>query len=155
MSLRGGSLRTDILNRKEDILNWISQNQSKAFMCRELHCKPDTLNSYLDKMGIKYSGNQGAKGIKNSGQYISALEYSKKEYVKSHPLKLKLIKDGLKEERCELCGLTEWLGQKIPLELHHKDGNHFNNELENLLILCPNCHAIQENNSGKNVGRYS
>lgn len=57
MSLRGGSLRTDILNRKEDILNWISQNQSKAFMCRELHCKPDTLNSYLDKMGIKYSGN--------------------------------------------------------------------------------------------------
>ena len=50
-------MRTDILERKEDILRWISENQSKAFMCRELQCKQDTLNSYLKKMGISYSGN--------------------------------------------------------------------------------------------------
>lgn len=148
-------MRTDILNRKEDILQWIYQNQSKAFICRELHCKPDTLNSYLEKMGIIYSGNKGLKGIKNSNKYISALEYAKKEYAQSHVLKLKLIKDGIKEHKCELCGLTKWQERKIPLELHHKDGNHFNNELDNLLILCPNCHAIQDNNSGKNIGRYS
>ena len=50
-------MRTDILERKEDILRWISENQSKAFMCRELQCKQDNLNSYLKKMGISYSGN--------------------------------------------------------------------------------------------------
>ena len=148
-------LRTDILERKEDILQWIEKNQSKAFICKQLKCKPETLNSYLKKMGIEYSGNKGGKGIKTSKSYKTAEEYAKGENVKSHILKLKLIKDGIKEEKCEFCGLTEWQGVKIPLELHHKDGDHFNNEISNLQILCPNCHAIQGNNSGANTGKYS
>jgi 5-methylcytosine-specific restriction endonuclease McrA len=43
----------------------------------------------------------------------------------------------------------------LPLELHHKDRNHFNNDLNNLQILCPNCHSIQEGNAGANIGKYS
>ena len=148
-------LRTDILERKEEILQWIEINQSKAFMCKELKCKPETLNAYLKQMNIEYSGNMGGKGIKTSNQYKIAEEYAKGTCVKSHKLKLKLIKDGVKEEKCELCKLAEWQGVKIPLELHHKDGNHFNNKLENLEILCPNCHATQNGNSGANMGRYS
>lgn len=148
------NLRTDILERKEDILKWIEQHQSKAFMCRELHTKPGTLNNYLKKMGIEYTGNQGGKGIKSDPKYKTAEEYVKGTCIKSHKLKLKLIRDGIKEEKCELCGNTKWLGQIIPLELHHKDGNHFNNDFSNLLILCPNCHAMQGYNSGANVGRY-
>ena len=49
---------------------------------------------------------------------------------------------ALKEEKCELCGLTHWLNGKIPLELDHIDSNHHNNSLDNLQILCPNCHAV-------------
>lgn len=145
MSLR----RTDILERKEDILKWIEEHQSKAYICRQLGCKPETLNSYLKQMGINYEGNMGGKGIKHDSRYLSAIEYTKSTCVKSHLLKEKLIRDGLKEYKCELCGLSEWQGQPIPLELHHKDGNHYNNELDNLQILCPNCHALQPNNSGK------
>lgn len=148
-------MRTDILEKREDILKWISENQSKAFICKQLNCKFETLNSYLEKMGIEYSGNQGAKGIKTSGKYINALEYSKKDVVKSHVLKLKLIRDGIKEKKCELCGVVTWQGKELPLELHHRDGNHFNNDIDNLMILCPNCHAIQDNNGGKNIGHYS
>lgn len=148
-------LRTDILERKEEILQWIETNQSKAFMCRELKCKPETLNSYLKKMEIEYSGNQGGKGIKNSNQYKTAEEYIKGVYVKSSMLKQKLIKEGIKEKKCELCGLAMWQGVEIPLELHHKDGDHYNNDFSNLQILCANCHAIQPGNSGSNVGRYS
>ena len=149
-------MRTDILERKEDILKWIKENQSKAFICRELKCKQETLNSYLQKMGIAYSGNPSGKGIKTDTKYKTALEYIKtSNNVKSHILKQKLIRDGLKEAKCECCGLTTWLNQKIPLELHHKDGNHFNNNLDNLQILCPNCHSIQEGNAGSNVGKYS
>jgi hypothetical protein len=48
-----------------------------------------------------------------------------------------------------------WNDKPIPLELHHKDGDHFNNELSNLQILCPNCHAQQSNNSGSAVGSYA
>ena len=147
-------LRTDILERKEEILKWIEQNQSKAYMCRELKCKPETLNSYLKKMNISYQGNQGMKGF-GTNFYKTAEEYVQSCSVKSHVLKQKLIRDGIKEEKCELCGVSMWQGCKLPLELHHKDGDHFNNDFNNLQILCPNCHSIQEGNSGSNVGRYS
>lgn len=144
-------MRTDILERKEEILQWIKEEKSKAFISKQLNCKQETLNSYLKKWGINYKGQQGwAKGIK-SNTYVPALEYIKKDHVKSHILKQKLIRDKLKEEKCEICGLSEWLGQKIPLELHHIDGNHYNNELNNLQIICPNCHALQPGNSGANI----
>ena len=147
--------RTDILERKDDILNWIEQHQSKAFMCRELKCKPETLNSYLKQMNIEYAGNMGGKEIKSDPKYKTAEEYVKGTCVKSHILKQKLIRDGLREAKCEICGLKEWLGNPIPLELDHIDGNHYNNELNNIRIICPNCHALQPTNSGKNVGSYN
>jgi DNA-binding CsgD family transcriptional regulator len=58
--------RLDILDRKEEILNWIEEHQSKAFIAKELKCKPSTLNSYLEKMGIVYEGNKGSKGKPHS-----------------------------------------------------------------------------------------
>lgn len=143
--------RTDILEAKEQILQWINEGRSKAFISKELKCKQETLNSYLKKMHIDYKGQQGwRKGIQ-ANNYIPALEYLKKENVKSHVLKQKLIKDGIKESKCEICGLSTWLDSPIPLELHHIDGNHYNNELTNLQIICPNCHALQPGNSGANI----
>lgn len=58
---------------------------------------------------------------------------------------------NLRGRKCEQCGTTEWLGNPINLEIHHIDGNHNNNELENIQLLCPNCHSYTENYRGKNV----
>lgn len=149
------SKRTDILERREDILKWIEEHQSKAFICRELKCKPETLNSYLKQMDIEYNGNQGLKGVRRDTKYKTAEEYIQNNYVSSHKLKIKLIRDGIKEDKCEICGTSIWQGTKLPLELHHKNGNHFDNNFDNLQILCPNCHAIQNGNSGANVGNYA
>lgn len=148
------SRRPDILARKQEILKWVEEKQTKAFMCRELHCKPETLNSYLQKMDIQYNGNKGRKGFERKTVYKTALEYSKGTNVKSHILKQKLIREGIKEDKCEICGVSIWQNVKLPLELHHKNGNHFDNDLDNLQILCPNCHSIQEGNSGANAGKY-
>lgn len=137
-------MRTDILDRKDDILQWIAENQSKAFMCQQLHCKQSTLNSYLQKMGIVYAGNQSGKGQKTQLGYKTAAEYIQGTSIQSSKLKDKLIRDGIKEDKCEICGLSEWLGVKLVLELHHKNGNHYDNNFDNLMILCPNCHSIQE-----------
>lgn len=51
----------------------------------------------------------------------------------------------LRGRKCENCGAEEWLGQPINLEVHHIDGNHYNNELSNLQLLCPNCHSYTNN----------
>ena len=150
-------MRTDILERKNEILQWIEEERPKAYMCQQLGCKQDTLNSYLKKMGIEYAGQQSKKGQRKGGkEYKPALYYIKNNLpIHSYKLKEKLIRDGLKKDCCALCGISEWQGKKLPLELHHKDGNHYNNSLENLEILCPNCHSIQEGNSGANKGKYS
>jgi hypothetical protein len=68
----------------------------------------------------------------------------------SHKLKLRLLAEGLKQHKCECCGITEWNGQPAPIELDHIDGNRYNNTIENLRILCPNCHAQTDTYRGKN-----
>ncbi|MBQ9889373.1 MAG: HNH endonuclease [Bacteroidales bacterium] len=50
---------------------------------------------------------------------------------------------------CERCGLYEWQGQSIPLEIHHINGINNDNRLENLVLLCPNCHALTNNYRGR------
>jgi Zn finger protein HypA/HybF involved in hydrogenase expression len=147
-------LRTDIQERKEDILRWIEEERPKSYMCQELHCKQVTLNAHLLKMGIEYGGQQNQKG-RLSPIKKTAEEYVRGDNVKSHILKKKLIQDGIKKCECEICGALTWQGKQLPLELHHKDGNHYNNDFDNLQILCPNCHSIQDGNSGKNIGKYA
>ena len=68
-------------------------------------------------------------------------------------LKGRLFAEGLKENRCERCGLRDWLGEPLAMALHHVNGNGNDNRLENLQLLCPNCHAQTENFSGRNRGR--
>lgn len=58
---------------------------------------------------------------------------------------------NLRGHKCEKCLNEFWNDVKIPLEIHHKDGNNLNNELDNLQLLCPNCHAQTENWRGKNT----
>jgi hypothetical protein len=52
--------------------------------------------------------------------------------------------------KCEHCGLTDWMGKPIPLEAHHKDGDHNNNSDQNLELICLNCHGHTHNYRGKN-----
>lgn len=62
----------------------------------------------------------------------------------SSGLKKRLFREGLKEKVCELCGLTEWRGRPISLHLDHINGINTDNRIENLRILCPNCHSQTE-----------
>jgi len=66
-------------------------------------------------------------------------------------IKARLIKEGLKSDRCERCGLNEWLGEPLGLELHHVNGDGQDNRLENLMLLCGNCHSQTTNWGGRGL----
>jgi 5-methylcytosine-specific restriction endonuclease McrA len=72
-------------------------------------------------------------------------------YVSSNDLRQRLIKEGIFEYRCMGCGLDTWLDQPIPLELDHINGSRSDQRLENLRLLCPNCHALTPTYRGKNM----
>jgi DNA-binding CsgD family transcriptional regulator/5-methylcytosine-specific restriction endonuclease McrA len=66
-----------------------------------------------------------------------------------HNLRLRLIGEGVKEAQCERCGLTTWREKPVPLALHHINGDRLDNRLENLELLCMNCHGQTPNFSGR------
>src|SRR4029450_1714958 len=71
----------------------------------------------------------------------------------SNKLRRRLIAEGVLKPRCSRCGLPQWLGRPIPLELDHVDGDRTNNELGNLRLLCANCHAFTPTYRGRNQHR--
>ena len=147
-------MRTDILEREQEIKEWIAQGQSKAFMAKQLGCNPKTINPVLERLGISYDGNQSGKGLTKSKHELSLLDYlANSKDIQSNKVRKKLLDEGYKEHRCECCQLTEWLNDPIPLELHHIDGNRFNNQLDNFQLLCPNCHAKTDSYRGKNCSK--
>lgn len=113
-----------------------------------------TLHRLVNKYNISvlhFSGKGWNKGKSNNHPPIKIEDkLVNGYYIQSYKLKKQLFKLGIKFEQCETCGLTEWLGNPAPLQLDHIDGNCFNNELNNLRILCANCHALTPTFAGKN-----
>lgn len=71
-------------------------------------------------------------------------------YNQSFKLKNRLIKEGIFERKCYGCQGTEWLNKPMPVELEHKNGDKFDNQITNLTLLCPNCHSFTPTYRGKN-----
>lgn len=121
----------------------IEGKRPKFEIARVLGVKYATLDKYLKEFGIDYKGNPSRKGLPHYSERKDINLYlNGNTNIQTSKLRTRLIEEGLKEEKCEGCGNTEWMGKKIPLELHHKNFNHYDNRLENLQILCSNCHSL-------------
>jgi len=142
-------MRTDIPARRVEIEQWIRDSKPKSFICEQLQCRPATLDSWLKRWGITYQGQQLRFGHIAPNRRPVTEYLIKGRLISTHRLKNLLLRDGLKQYKCEQCDRVEWQGQPIPLELHHIDGQRSNNQLSNLQLLCPNCHALMPNNAGK------
>lgn len=118
-----------------------------------------------EKIGYSKTGGSGTQAVKDmikilqldvshfkgQGWNKNNFDYSRFKYGNSIKVAnaLPALVD-LRGHKCEQCGNITWNNQKIPLEIHHLDGNHLNNDLNNLQLLCPNCHAQTDNYKGRN-----
>lgn len=147
---------------KEEVLKAVQESVTWADVCRKLDRKPATgsqthLKNVAIKFGIDFThfvGKLKFKGTAFPEKQTDISVYLRNEVkISSDKLRKRLIREGIKEEKCEKCGLVEWLGERIPLELDHKDSNHQNNNLDNLQIVCPNCHTFDtRSRRKKNLG---
>lgn len=138
---------------KNDLILAVKNSKSIAGVCRELNIKPaggnyKTLKNKFNEHNIDISHftgkgwNQGDNfRVFGKRKILSEILIKDSTYTNTSRLKDKLIKEGLKENKCEICGINEWVGKKITCELDHINGINNDNRIENLRILCPNCHS--------------
>jgi len=97
------------------------------------------------KLGLSFSN----QGFQDKIELSEILEGNHPQY-QTFKLKNKLLKEGIFENKCSVCGITEWNGKELKMQLDHIDGNGNNHLFENLRMVCPNCHSQTSTYCGKN-----
>lgn len=149
----------------EEFINAVKGSFSIAEVLRKIGVRPTGGNYHLAKNRIKnlkldtahFFGQSYLKGKKHSWAKktpLSEILIENSTYCSVSFLKKRLFKENILEKKCYGCGIKEWLGKELALELEHKNGNKFDNRLENLTILCPNCHSLTKTYRGRNKRRY-
>lgn len=129
----------------------LKQIISESYSDREVALK---LGYAVDGGGTMASIHKMYQQIKADTSHFKGQGWNKNNYnydvftVNSYKKNGKTTRDALiylRGMKCEKCGITEWLGQPINLEVHHINGDRTDNRLENLQLLCPNCHSYTPN----------
>lgn len=120
----------------------------------------DTVKRKVSELNLDVSHMTGA--VWNVGERYRPIQTARplseilvehSTFVNASHLRKRLLAEGLKMYQCECCGNSQWMGHPIALELHHLNAVRDDQRLENLQLLCPNCHAMTENYRGRNKGK--
>lgn len=116
-----------------------------------------SINGHVKRLKLDtghFTGQTWNRGVKHApykyARPLSEILVEHSTFSTSH-LKKRLFKDGVFEEKCYRCNRIEWEGEPIPLELDHRNGVNTDHRIENLNVLCPNCHALTPTYRGRNI----
>lgn len=115
----------------------------------ELNVPDVTVWRRCKKLGLEFKNGGQNKGNNVRFETKDILEGKHPQYS-TLKLKNRLLKEKILDEKCSLCGIIDWKDKKLSFQLDHIDGNNHNNVLENLRILCPNCHSQTDTYCGRN-----
>lgn len=146
----------------EELENIVQESYSYSMVIQKLGLIPagsnyTTVKRLIAQNNIDISHFTG-KGWNTGKRYkplkekqpLSEILVEHSHVVNTYHLRNRLFEEGVKEQKCECCGRTTWMNHPIPLEMHHVNGVKDDMRIENLQILCSNCHAITENYRGAN-----
>jgi len=148
---------------KEQFIEAWNSSLSIAEVAKKLGCNVNgggylTLKSAAQELGLSYDHMTGQGWNKGHRYRIPRPHRPLKEILvensphrNSSSLKDRLYKAGILEKKCSNCGIVEWRGKPAPLALDHVNGVNTDNRIENLRILCYNCHGQTETFAGKNM----
>ena len=125
-----------------DIIEFAKEVYSIAGLLKKLNLKQAggnyaNIKKILQELNVDTSHWTG-QGWNNGKQLKDWSCYTKASRLKPHLI-------NLRGHKCECCKIELWMENKIPLEVHHIDGDRTNNDVNNLKLLCCNCHALTEN----------
>lgn len=141
---------------RQEIEQFAKESYSYAQLARKVGYDAPFNNgsAYREVVKMIETFNLDVSHFKGQGWNKDNFDYSRFVYgkkIKSAQAINAIV--ALRGHKCEICGLSEWNGNPIPLEVHHIDGQELNSELNNLLLICPNCHALTDNYRGRNINK--
>lgn len=132
---------------------------SNGKLCCSKHYSSCSAIKAKNSAGLKKANAEGRKGYTwnpasawNKGKRITPNDAIFVEYspYSTELVKNRIILNQFLDYRCSCCGIDEWQGRTIVLDLDHINGNNRDNRLENLRFLCPNCHSQTDTYKGRN-----
>lgn len=145
---------------KEELSKLVEESTTLAELMKKLGYSGNRGNSvsglkkYLDSVGIDYS-----KFSKNNIHNFSHPKHNLNEllvkdctYTNPTRLKKRIMRESLLGDVCSICGINEWQGRPLVLQIDHINGDNRDNRIENLRLLCPNCHSQTETFCRKKTG---
>ena len=128
------------------VIDAVMSSKTMAEAAAKTNLHYNTFISYAKLLGV-HRPNQGGKGplkAKTEGKGkipLSEILDGHHPGYQTFKLKKRLYENGIKHNKCEICETSSWCEETLECELDHIDGNSNNHRLENLRVLCPNCHS--------------
>ena len=142
----------------DQIIEAANTTTTASAACAKLGMRISTYKKHATRLGV-YRINQGGKGNKYPNRSahqkrvdLNAVIRGDRPETQTGWVKRHLLREGIKKNECEVCGIKDWMGAPLSCHLDHINGNSHDHRIENLRMICPNCHSQTNTYCGKNKG---